>query len=146
MSVEPIEILLAEDNDDDVVMIRKTFEQSKIMNMIQVVKDGEEALAYLRREGKYKEAKLPGMLMLDIKMPKKDGLEVLREVKADPNFRHLPIIMLTTSKREEDVLESYQGGACSYISKPLGLQNFQEVIRQFELYWTLVSKIPTLHR
>ena len=138
-----IEILLVEDNEDDVLMIQEAFTRANVVNSIQVVKDGEEALCYLRKEGRYHGVTQPGLVLLDIAMPKKNGFEVLKEIKADPGLRQIPVIMLTTSSREEDVVRSYSEGACSYISKPVGLQQFAELLKQFKHYWTLVSKIPT---
>ena len=139
---KPIEILLAEDNDDDILLIRESFAEAKIVNVLNIVKDGEEALAYLRREGKYKDAVMPGLLLLDINMPKKNGFEVMREIKADPALRHLPVIMLTTSQNEADVVKSYSEGACSYIMKPARFEELSRVLKQFALYWALVSRIP----
>ena len=138
-----LEILLAEDNEDDVLLIQESFANARLVNVVNVVKDGEEAMAYLRKTGKYKNAKPPGLLLLDINMPKKNGFEVLNEIKADPALRHLPVIILTTSEREEDVVKSYATGACSYIAKPVAPEKFQEVLRQFEIYWALVARIPT---
>ena len=140
---KPIEILLAEDNDDDILLIRESFAEAKIVNVLNIVKDGEEALAYLRREGEYKDAVMPGLLLLDINMPKKNGFEVLKEIKADPALRHLPVVMLTTSQNEADVVKSYSEGACSYIMKPARFEELGQVLRQFALYWTLVARIPS---
>lgn len=142
MKLKPIEILLVEDNEADVVLIQESLAESKLMNLMQVLGDGEEAMAYLRRKGKYGDAKMPGLILLDINMPKKSGLEVLREVKEDPALSYLPIVIMTTSSREEDIVSSYAAGACSYIRKPVEFQRFLEVIKNFELYWTLVSRIP----
>ncbi len=142
MDHQPIKLLLAEDNEDDIFLMRKAFGEAKLLNIVDVVKDGEEALAYLRRQGPYHDAELPGLLLLDIRMPKKDGFEVLKEIKSDSALKHLPVIMLTTSKQEEDVVKSYAGGACSFIMKPVGFTQFQELVRQFELYWTLVARVP----
>lgn len=139
---ETIKVLLAEDNDDDIVLIREAFAKGKLINMLEVVRDGEEALAYLRRQGKYQDAEPPGLLLLDINMPKKNGLEVLREIKTDPALRHLPVIMLTTSRREEDVVASYANGACTFIPKPVEFGRLGEVVKQLELYWALVARIP----
>ena len=137
-----VDILLAEDNEDDVFLIQEVFKREKLINLIQVVRDGEEALAYLRLQGKYKEARPPGLLLLDINMPKKNGFEVLKEMKADPALRQIPVVILTTSKREEDVARSYANGACSFISKRIDMGEMREVIKQFGLYWALVSRIP----
>lgn len=142
MTGRPIEILLVEDNEDDIVLIQEAFADAKLTNVINVVRDGEEALAYLRQEGKYRVARRPGLMLLDINMPKMNGFEVLDEIKKDPRYRSLPVIMLTTSEREEDIIRSYAKGACSYIQKLIDLNRFKTVIKQFEGYWTLVSLIP----
>jgi CheY-like chemotaxis protein len=146
MRNQPVEILLVEDNEDDIVLTQEAFTEARLVNVINTVRDGEEALAYLRREGKYKVARLPGLILLDINMPKKNGFEVLEAMKADPSLRSLPVIMLTTSDREEDIVRSYADGACSYIRKPVDLDRFVDVVKQFELYWTLVSQIPSRGR
>jgi len=145
MTSQPVEILLVEDNEDDVVIIQEAFVESRLVNVITTVSDGEEALAYLRREGKYNVAPLPGLVLLDINMPKKNGFEVMQAMKADPRLRSLPVIMLTMSDRDEDVIRSYANGACSYIRKPVDLDQFHTVIKQFELYWTMISRIPIQH-
>ncbi len=142
MKHEPIEILLVDDNDDDIVLIQEAFASANLINTINDVRDGVEAMAYLRREGKYENAKLPGLVLLDINMPKKDGFEVLKEMKADPVLMQIPVVMLTTSKREEDVVKSYNGGACTFITKPISFDAFKEMAEQFSLYWTLVARIP----
>lgn len=142
MTDEKIEILMAEDNEDDILMTQKAFQSSKLLNGINVVKDGEEAMAYFRRQGKYKDAKRPGLVLLDINMPKKDGWAVLKEIKADPELRSIPVLILTTSKQEEDVARSYASGACSFIPKPVGFQAFQKLVERFELYWMLVARLP----
>lgn len=142
MTGHPIEILLVEDNEDDIIIIQEAFAGARLGNVMYAVRDGEEALAYLRREGKYRVAPVPGLVLLDINMPKKNGFEVIKEMKADPTLRSIPVIMLTMSDREEDIIRSYSGGACSYIRKPVDLDRFNDVIRQFDLYWTLVSRIP----
>lgn len=139
---ELIEILLVDDNDDDLVLIQEAFADANLLNIVNGVKDGVEAMAYLRREGKHKQVKLPGLVLLDINMPRKDGFEVLQEMKADPLLKQVPVIMLTTSKREEDVLKSYNGGACTFITKPVSFDAFKEMVGRFSLYWTLVARIP----
>jgi CheY-like chemotaxis protein len=142
MTSRPVEILLVEDNEDDVVIIQEAFVDSRLLNVFKTVSDGEEALAYLRREGKHKVACMPDIVLLDINMPKKNGFEVMQAMKADPRLRTLPVIMLTMSDRDEDVIRSYANGACSYIRKPIDLDQFHTVIKQFELYWTMISRIP----
>lgn len=142
MTSRPVEILLVEDNEDDVVIIQEAFAEFQLVNVLNTVSDGEEALAYLRREGQYKVVRQPGLILLDINMPKKNGFEVIQAMKADLRLRTLPVIMLTMSDRDEDVIRSYANGACSYIRKPVDLDQFHTVIKQFELYWTLISRIP----
>ncbi len=139
---QPIEILLVDDNDDDVVLLTESFEDSKFLNLLQVVHDGTEALAYLRREDPFRSARTPGLILLDINMPKMNGFEVLQVIKADPQLRMIPVVMLTTSTRDEDIARSYDGGACSFVAKPVNLEKLKEVIKQFALYWTLVSIVP----
>ncbi len=139
---QPIEILLVDDNDDDIVLLTESFADSRFLNILQVVHDGEEALEYLRQEGRYHSAKPPGLVLLDINMPRMNGFEVLQAMKSDPILRTLPVVMLTTSTRDEDIARSYAGGACSFVSKPVSFEKLKEVIKQFTLYWTLVSVVP----
>jgi CheY-like chemotaxis protein len=142
MMSEPVELLLVEDNEDDVVLIEEAFADSKLMNMIFKVRDGEEALLYLRQAGPYTHVRRPGLVLLDINMPKKNGFEVLQAMKADPRLHSLPVVMLTTSDREDDIVRSYTDGACSYIRKPISVEGFVQVVKDFELYWTMVSRVP----
>lgn len=141
-----IDILVVEDNDDDVVLIQAALSEGKVINRVVFVPDGEEAMTYLRKQGAYATAPMPGLLLLDINMPKKNGFEVLADIKADPQLRALPVVMLTVSDREEDIVRSFEQGACSYIRKPVSLTRFIAVVKQFELYWSLVSKVPNLNR
>jgi CheY-like chemotaxis protein len=143
MTNQPVEILLVEDNEDDAVIIQEVFADMRLATLINVVRDGEEALAYLQRTGKYKVVRRPDIVLLDINMPKKNGFEVLEEIKKDPRLQSLPVIMLTTSHREEDIVRSYAKGACSYIHKLVDLDQFKHLIMQFEHYWTGVSRIPS---
>jgi len=142
MTNRTVEILLVEDNEDDMVIIQEVFTDMKLATIVNTVRDGEEALTYLRRKGKYKEARMPDLVLLDINMPKMNGFEVLEAMKKDPRLQSLPVIMLTTSHREEDVVRSYAKGACSYIHKLVGLDEFKQLIKQFEHYWTSVSRVP----
>lgn len=142
MNPELLRILLVEDNDDDVVMLLEAFAGVPLVHL-DTVRDGEEAMAYLRRQGRYKDVHPPGLLLLDIRMPKKDGFGVLREMKADPRLRHVPVIVLTTSSQEEDVVRSYAEGACSYLEKPVGLTRSRNMVRQLALYWTELVRVPT---
>ena len=143
MISEPIEVLLVEDNEDDIVLIEEAFAEAKLMNVVFKVRDGEDALAYLRQEGPYTHRRRPGLVLLDINMPKKNGFEVLQAMKADPLLQSLPVVMLTTSDREDDIVQSYTHGACSYIRKPMSLDQFAHVVNNFELYWTMVSRVPS---
>ena len=143
MENQPVKILLVEDNEDDVVMTLEAFREAKMTNVCQVVRDGEEALAFLRGEREFKSEEMPNLILMDINMPRKNGFETLQEIKADPALKHIPVVMLTTSEREVDVLRSFSEGACSYITKPVGFEEFIEVARQFSLYWTLVTRVPS---
>jgi len=142
MTNQQVEILLVEDNEDDIVIIQEVFADMKLATIVNTVRDGEEALTYLRRKGKYKVARMPDIVLLDINMPKKNGFEVLEAMKKDPRWQSLPVIMLTTSHREEDVVRAYEKGACSYIHKLVILDQFKQLIKQFEHYWTSVSRVP----
>jgi CheY-like chemotaxis protein len=143
MTNQPVEILLVEDNEDDAVIIQEVFSDMRLATLINVVRNGEEALAYLQHTGKYKVVRRPDIVLLDINMPKMNGFEVLEEMKKDPRLQSLPVIMLTTSHREEDVVLSYAKGACSYIHKLVDLDQFKHCIQQFEHYWTGISRIPS---
>jgi len=146
MMSEPVELLLVEDNEDDIVLIDEAFAEAKLMNVIFKVRDGDEALAYLRHEGLYRHSRRPGLVLLDINMPKMNGFEVLQAMKADPILQSLPVVMLTTSEREDDIVRSYTDGACSYIRKPMTLKLFAQAVKDFELYWTMVSRVPPTSR
>ena len=143
MTHQSVEILLVEDNEDDAVIIQEVFADIQWVTLVHVVRDGEEALDYLQRQRQYKMARRPDIVLLDINMPKKNGFEVLEAMKKDSRLQSLPVIMLTTSHREEDVVSSYAKGACSYIHKLVDLDQFKRLIMQFELYWTSVSRIPS---
>ena len=142
MTSQPVEILLVEDNEDDAMIIQDVFADIRLATLIHVVRDGEEALDYLQRRGKYTVVRMPALVLLDINMPKMNGFEVLEEMKKDPRLQALPVIMLTTSHREEDIVLSYAKGACSYIHKLVNLDQFKHRIKQFEHYWTGISRIP----
>ena len=136
-----LHILLVEDNADDIEMVWEGFKGVPLVNL-HTVRDGEEAMAYLRQQGQYQGAQRPGLLLLDIQMPKKNGFEVLREMKADPVLRHVPVVIFSTSSTEEDIVRLYADGACSYLNKPIGLMKYQDMARQFALYWTQLARIP----
>ena len=142
METQPLEILLVEDNEDDILLEQEALAEAKLVNLMSVVRDGEEAMAFLRRQGRYQNAQMPGLILLDINMPKKNGFEVLNEIKADPALIHIPVVMLTTSDNEADIVKSYAKGACSYITKPMDFDKFREVIKRFAIYWALVARIP----
>jgi CheY-like chemotaxis protein len=146
MSTQPMEILLVEDNEDDILLEQEAIADAKLVNLMFVVRDGEEALAYLRRQDQYQNAQMPGLVLLDINMPKKNGFEVLNEMKADPDLMHIPVVMLTTSDSEADIVKSYAKGACSFITKPMDFDKFRDVIKQFALYWALVCRVPARQR
>ena len=142
MNCQAIEILLAEDSDDDILLTREAFASGNLVNTLNVVRDGEQAMAYLRRHGEYKDAKPPGLVLLDINMPMKSGLEVLKEMKADPELRNIPVVMLTTSDREQDILASYAEGASTFIKKPVQLDEFRKALKRLQVYWALVARLP----
>lgn len=140
----PIEILLVEDNPNDVELTLRAFRQSKIANRIEVARDGEEALAYLFRTGPYAERGdgNPRVMLLDLKLPKIDGLEVLRRIRADERYRTLPVVVLTTSREERDIVESYRLGVNSFIVKPVDFTQFTEAVQQLGLYWLVLNQPP----
>ena len=139
---KPVYMLLVEDNPGDVRLTKETLRDAKMMVKLDVVGDGMEAMAFLRREGKYAKAKRPDLILLDLNMPKKDGREVLAEVKQDPDLRRIPVVILTISNNEEDILKSYNLHANAYVAKPLGLQEFAKIIESVEDFWFTVAKLP----
>jgi len=139
---KPVYMLLVEDNPGDVRLTKETLRDAKMMVKLDVVGDGMEAMAFLRREGKYAKAKRPDLILLDLNMPKKDGREVLAEVKQDPDLRRIPVVILTISNNEEDILKSYNLHANAYVAKPLGLQEFAKITRSIEDFWFTVVKLP----
>ncbi|MFH1612225.1 MAG: response regulator [bacterium] len=143
-TLKQIPILIIDDNEDDIFILQRAFKRVKILNEIFVVRSGEEAVDFIYHQGKYadKKSPTPGLILLDISMPKIDGFAVLKKLKADPIYKKIPVIMLTTSSREEDIVRSYEDGACSYITKPTDFNEFMKAIERFEVYWTLVVKIP----
>jgi chemotaxis family two-component system response regulator Rcp1 len=146
MNVEPdgtrVQILLVEDNPGDVRLAREGLSECKIRNNLNVVDDGVKALAFLRRQGDYADVSRPDLILLDLNLPKKDGRDVLREIKEDESLRLIPVVVLTTSKAEEDIVKSYSLHANCYVTKPLGLQQFMEVVRSIEDFWFTIVKLP----
>jgi CheY-like chemotaxis protein len=140
---QPIEVLLVEDDPGDVLLIREAFDFNKVHNNLNVVNDGEQALAYLRREGEYAGSLRPDLILLDLNLPRKDGREVLAEVKADETLRAIPVVVLTTSEAEEDVLKSYQLHANAYVTKPVDFERFVSIVRQIDDFFVSVVRLPS---
>ena len=138
----PVEILLIEDNPADVRLTEENFEESKICNNLHVVVDGVEAMAFLRREGNYVNAVRPDLILLDLNLPKKNGHEVLMEIKADNELKSIPVVILTVSKADEDILNAYNLHANCYITKPLDLEQFTKVVKSIEEFWFSIVKLP----
>ncbi|NGM14554.1 response regulator [Verrucosispora sp. WMMA2044] len=138
----PIEVLLVEDDPGDVLMTQEAFEEHKLRNRLNVVSDGAEALAYLRREGQYADAELPDLILLDLNLPRRDGREVLEEIKRDEQLRRIPVVVLTTSQADEDILRSYQLHANAYVTKPVDFEQFISVVRQIDEFFVSVVKLP----
>jgi two-component system, chemotaxis family, response regulator Rcp1 len=140
--VKPIEILLVEDNPGDVRLSIEVLRDAKVHNHLNTVSDGVEALSFLRREGIYADAPHPDLILLDLNLPKKDGREVLAEIKADDNLKRIPVVVLTTSQSEEDILKAYELHANCYISKPVNLDQFIKVVQSIEAFWLTIVKLP----
>ena len=138
-----IRILLVEDNLGDIRLTKEVFKTSKIFNEIDTATDGEEAINYLMKKGKYEKYKTPDLILLDLNLPKKDGREVLAEVKSNLNLKKIPIVILTISKSEEDIIKSYNLYANCYITKPIDLNQFNEVIKSIEDFWFTIVKLPS---
>lgn len=138
----PVEILLVEDNPPDQDLTREAFKQGRLNNNLHVVDDGEQALAFLRREGEYGNAPRPGLILLDLNLPRMDGREVLKEIKGDAALSSIPVVVLTTSNDEADVLKSYQLHANCYLTKPVEFDNFTNVVRSLEHFWLTVVQLP----
>jgi chemotaxis family two-component system response regulator Rcp1 len=138
----PIDILLVEDNPGDVRLTVEALKEGKVRNRLSVVEDGVEALAFLRQEGKYGDAPRPDVILLDLNLPRKDGRAVLAEIKADESLRRIPVVVLTTSSSEQDILRSYDLHANCYITKPVDLEQFIEVVKGIEEFWLTIVKLP----
>ena len=145
--VKPIEILLVEDNPGGVRLTVEALKEAKVINHLTVVKDGVEALAFLRRQGSYTTAPRPHLILLDLNLPRKDGREVLADIKTDDNLKRIPVVVLTTSQDEQDVLKSYNLHANCYITKPVDLDQFVRVVRSIEDFWLGIVVLPaSLHQ
>jgi CheY-like chemotaxis protein len=136
-----VDILLVEDDEGDVLMTREAFDHYRIGNTLHVVADGEQAIQFVRRAGEYADAPVPGLIMLDLNLPRRGGLEVLEELKSDPDLRVIPVVILTTSQAEEDILRSYSLHANAYVTKPVDFERFIEVVRQIDNFFITVVKL-----
>jgi CheY-like chemotaxis protein len=140
--LEDLEILLVEDNEGDIALTLEAFRETCARNQVKVVRDGEEALAYLHKEKPFEEAHTPDLVLLDINLPRIDGKEVLATMKTDPSLKTIPVVMLTTSSAENDVQDAYANYANCYVIKPVNLNKFMEVIRSIEDFWVSIVKLP----
>jgi CheY-like chemotaxis protein len=138
----PVEILLVEDNPGDVRLTREALKEDKVRNNLHVVEDGLAAMEWLYHKGKYADAPRPDIILLDLNLPKKDGREVLSEIKTDNDLKRIPVVVLTTSKAEEDVLRAYSFNANCYITKPVDLEQFIRVVKAIEEFWLTIVKLP----
>ncbi len=141
--VRPIEILLVEDSPGDRRLTLEALKESKLMTSMNMVSDGVEAMAFLRQQGAYKDAPRPDLILLDLNMPKKDGREVLSEIKADPDLKRIPVVVLTTSQAEEDIVRAYDLHVNCYVTKPVDLEQFAGVVRAIEGFWFTIVELPT---
>jgi CheY-like chemotaxis protein len=140
---KPVEILLVEDNKGDVGLIEEVFEEAKIKNNLHIAEDGEEAMLYLHGKGKFSGSRRPDLILLDLNLPKKDGREVLREIKEDSKLKNIPVVILTTSNAEKDILGAYGLHANAYVTKPLDFDHFMKVVGSIESFWLEIVKLPS---
>jgi len=139
---KPVEILLVEDSPGDVRLTMEALKEAKVLNNLNVAADGIEAMAFLKHEGAHAKAPRPDVILLDLNLPRKDGREVLAEIKADPNLRRIPVVVLTTSRAEEDIFRAYDLHANCYITKPVDFKQFLDVVQSIEDFWLTVVKLP----
>jgi CheY-like chemotaxis protein len=142
-TIRPVEILLVEDSPSDADLTEEALSDGKVLNHLHWVEDGVEALAFLRRQGKYSKAPRPDLILLDLNLPKKDGREVLAQIKADPSLKLIPVVILSTSAAERDILKTYELNANCYVTKPIGLEQFISVVKLIEEFWLALVKLPT---
>ena len=140
--MKPIEILLVEDNPGDARLTREALSQSKVRNNLHRASDGEEAIAFLRREGAFASVPTPDLILLDLNLPRRDGREVLEDIKNDPSLKHIPVVILTSSQAEEDIIRSYQLHANCFITKPVDLEQLTKVVQGIEQFWFTLVKLP----
>jgi CheY-like chemotaxis protein len=140
-----IDILIVEDNAGDARLIKEVFNETKVCNSLYFVKDGVEVMDFLRGKGKYKGVPLPDLIILDLNLPKKDGREVLEEIKTDEKLKHIPVVIMTISQAEEDIFKSYNLHANCYVTKPIDLAQFTRVVKSIESFWFSVVKLPAKH-
>lgn len=143
MGTKVIDILLVEDNPGDVRLAKEALKESKVRNKLYVVEDGVEAMAFLRRQDKYADAPYPDLILLDLNLPRKSGREVLVEIKTDENLKRIPVVVLTVSRAEEDIIRSYNNYANCYITKPLDFNQFMEITKSIEEFWLTIVKLPS---
>jgi CheY-like chemotaxis protein len=143
VNAKPIEILLVEDNAADVRLTEEALKEGKVRNNLHVARDGMEALEFLRRQGKFKDATRPDLILLDLNLPRRDGREVLADIKNDPELKLIPVVVLTTSSAEADILKSYKLHANCYITKPVDLEQFVNVVRSIDDFWLTVVRLPS---
>ena len=141
-SGKPIEILLVEDDPGDVRLTMEALKGAKVLNHLSVVEDGVEAMAFLRRQGKHAQALVPDLVLLDLNLPRKDGRAVLAEIKADPDLKRIPVVVLTTSQDEQDVLKAYDAHANCYVTKPVDFKQFLSVVEAIDSFWLAIVKLP----
>jgi two-component system, chemotaxis family, response regulator Rcp1 len=142
-SLQTLQILLVEDSPSDAKLTAKTFKKAKILNNLHIVEDGVEAISFLRQEGIYADKPRPDIILLDLNLPRKDGREVLEEIKSDPNLSIIPVVVLTTSEDEKDILKSYQMHANCYLTKPVSFKEFMDMITKIEDFWLTVVRLPS---
>jgi CheY-like chemotaxis protein len=146
MNADLASILLVEDDPGDVMLIREALAEHKVANALSIVSDGVKAMEYLRREGEYAATERPGLILLDLNLPRKSGAEVLAEIKSDPDLTTIPVVVLTTSEAEEDVLRSYQNHANAYVTKPVDFERFKDIVHQIDHFFIGIVKLPPPNR
>jgi len=144
--IQSVEILMAEDDPEDQMLVRTAFEEAHLANKLRIVSNGEELMDYLNARGEYQEMPTPDLLLVDLNMPRKDGREAIREIKTDPALQHIPIIVLTTSAAEEDILASYRLGVSTYIRKPVTFEKLLDVVKTFSKYWFEIAELPNVEK